>query len=122
MKAVCADRIFHITQPELWQAATERGMYEESTRGRSLADEGFIHCSFADQIEIVADLVYGDWTGDLVLLDIDTAHVDAEIRVENLHGGELTFPHIYGPLPTEAVTAIHRMAKGAAGWTAPDAI
>ena len=117
--AVTPARIFHITQPELWQAAVESGSYTESTRGKTLAEEGFIHCSLPLQVEMVADLVYGDWTDPLVLLVIETALVGSEIRVENLSGGNVKFPHIYGPLPTSAVSAVHPMTRDETAWRAP---
>jgi uncharacterized protein (DUF952 family) len=113
-------RIFHITQPAHWQAATDSGSYTQSTRGKTLDEVGFIHCSLEDQIEMVADLVYGDWTGALTLLVIDTALVGSEIRVENLQGGPMQFPHIYGPLPTAAVTSVHQMGLRPSGWVKPD--
>jgi len=111
--------IFHMAQPEHWQAAVQSGSYTESTRGRTLESEGFIHCSLAEQVEIVADLVYGDYAGELVLLVIDTALVGSEIRFENLHGGPMLFPHIYGPLPVSAVIDVLPMTKGPSGWTSP---
>jgi uncharacterized protein (DUF952 family) len=43
---------------------------------------------------------------DLVLLCIDRARVDAEIRDENLEGGEQRFPHVYGPLPLAAIVHV----------------
>lgn len=111
--------IFHITQPALWTAATAAGSYTESTRGKSLKEVGFIHCASEDQIEMVADLVYGDWTGALFLLVIDAERVGSEIRVENLQGGEMKFPHIYGPLPVEAVTSVLHMGMRPTGWAKP---
>lgn len=113
------ERIFHMTMRALWDAAAEHGFYTVSTRGKTLAQEGFIHCALEDQIEMVADLVYRDWTDELILLVIDTAQVDAEIRLENLYGGEILFPHVYGPLPVRAVTAVVPMTKTERGWTKP---
>src|SRR5262249_24983622 len=50
--------IFHITEPLLWKQAEEAGSYTGSTRGQSLDDVGFIHCSYADQVEMIANFVY----------------------------------------------------------------
>ncbi len=75
---------------------------ELSTRGKRLDDEGFVHCAYAHQVTRVANRVYRGVRG-LVLLVIDPGRVDAEIRNENLEGGDELFPHIYGPLKVDAV-------------------
>ena len=96
-------RIYHLALREEWDEAVEAGAaYQRSTLGRSLADEGFIHCSFADQVATIADSIYRN-RHDVVLLEIDTSRVQAEVRVENLDEGDRTFPHIYGQLPVTAV-------------------
>lgn len=94
--------IYHLALREEWQEASGGGAYRRSTVGRSLEDEGFIHCSFANQVQAIADLAYHG-RGDVVLLEIDPFRVQAEVRVENLKGGKGPYPHIYGPLPVEAV-------------------
>ncbi len=43
---------------------------------------------------------------DLVLLCIDSRKVGADIRDENLEGGDNLFPHIYGPLNIDAVIKV----------------
>ena len=95
--------IFHLALEQEWKEAVASGSYERSTLGRSLAEQGFIHASFGRQVQLIADLVYAD-RSDVVLLRIDRRKVGPEIRVENLDGGADLFPHIYGPLATEAVT------------------
>ena len=97
-----------------WQQASEGAVYRRSTLGRSLADAGFIHCSFAHQVQAIADLVYNG-RDDVVLLEIDPSRVQAEVRVENLAGGKETFPHIYGPLPIHAVAQANDLSLGADG-------
>jgi glutathione S-transferase len=79
-----------------------REAYRRSTLGKSLDEVGFIHCSFASQVGIIADLVY-QGRRDVLLLTIDPLKVQASILSENLEGGEDTLPHIYGELPIEAV-------------------
>ncbi|MEY2470756.1 MAG: hypothetical protein QOK28_85 [Actinomycetota bacterium] len=92
--------IFHITAAADWYAAAATGVYTGSTRGKTLADVGFIHCSYEHQVQPTAQLVYGDATEDLVLLTIDPALVGPPIKVED------EFPHIYGPLTVDAVIAV----------------
>jgi hemoglobin len=99
-------RIFHLALRAEWQEALDSGRdYRRSTLGTSLEDEGFIHCSFADQVQAIADLVYRG-RSDVVLLEIDPSRLTAEVRVENLQGGTERFPHIYGPLPLQAVVQV----------------
>ncbi|MBV9133272.1 MAG: DUF952 domain-containing protein, partial [Chloroflexi bacterium] len=42
--------IFHITRSRDWQSARREGIYQLSTRDRTLQDVGFIHCSYAHQV------------------------------------------------------------------------
>jgi uncharacterized protein (DUF952 family) len=37
--------LLHITDRATWENARRSGAYEMSTRGRTLGDEGFIHCA-----------------------------------------------------------------------------
>lgn len=114
------DEILHIAMPDDWAAARGVGEYRVSTRGRSLDDEGFIHCSYPRQLEGVANHVFGDIV-ELVLLHIEPDFLDAEIRVEPAaEGGEERFPHIYGPIPTTAVVATTWWDRGEDGiWHRP---
>lgn len=100
--------LWHLTEREHWDDARRTGSYERSTRHLSLAEEGFVHCSYPDQLAGVAARFYAG-ADDLVLLRIDPARIPAEIRVE---GG---FPHVYGPIPLDAVTAATPVGRDAAG-------
>ncbi|WP_018654144.1 DUF952 domain-containing protein [Actinomadura flavalba] len=96
--------LLHIAERRHWEAAETSGApYTWSTRGRTLADEGFIHCS-ADEAQAtgVLDRFYADVPReDLVLLVIDQSALTAEVRHEPADGA--LFPHIYGPVPVSAV-------------------
>ena len=96
------DRIYHLALRSEWLHASNQGAYHRSTIGRSLEDEGFIHCSFAEQVQDVADAFYRD-RQDVVLLVIPLNQLDADLRVEAAGPGSAAYPHIYGPLPVEAV-------------------
>ena len=110
--------IFHLAAREEWEAARRAAVYTGSTRGASLDDVGFVHCSFAAQVEPVANLVFADFDGDLVLLEIEPALVAAEIRVEDVAGAGEAFPHVYGSLPVTAVRAVHRLQRTDGQWCA----
>ena len=68
----------------------------------SLTVEGFIHCSTRDQVLGPANALFRGQIG-LLLLVIDTALVTAPIRFEDCYESGMEFPHIYGPLDTNAV-------------------
>ncbi|WP_432134030.1 MULTISPECIES: DUF952 domain-containing protein [unclassified Streptomyces] len=103
--------ILHLTERPLWDAALARGTYEWSTRGRTLREEGFIHCSTRAQLPGVAAFLYGErggaeTPGDLVVLVIDPQRLDVPLRYEAAAPGGEEFPHVYGPLPVAAVVAV----------------
>ncbi|MDQ3469282.1 MAG: DUF952 domain-containing protein [Actinomycetota bacterium] len=113
--------LFHLALGDEWRAAADSGeAYRRSTIGRSLDEEGFIHCSFADQVQATADRFYGD-RDDVVLLTIDQAKLRADVRVEAVPGGE-RFPHLYGPLPVDAVTRVAAVPLGTDGRLDVDAL
>jgi len=104
--------IYHIASRAAWEDAQQQGRYTAP----SLASEGFIHCSRADQVLRVANAFYAAQAG-LVILEIDTAHLMPELRWEppahptgnaptTISDADL-FPHLYGPLNPDAVTAVH---------------
>lgn len=92
--------IIVITTHEAWENAQSSGQFTSDT----LQTEGFIHCSTLTQVVAVANARF---TGrrDLLLLVIDTSQVQSTIRFEVASNGEF-YPHIYGPLNTDAVMAI----------------
>jgi uncharacterized protein (DUF952 family)/heme-degrading monooxygenase HmoA len=94
--------LVHVALPDEWQAAQASGTYERSTRGVSLAEEGFIHCAFGHQLDGVLAAFYAD-VDDVVLLTIDADRVGSPIVVEDVYGAGEAFPHLYGPLPVSAV-------------------
>ena len=98
------ERIFHIATAADWRRTLESGTYTTSTVGRTLAEEGFIHASRRDQVQGVFDRYYRGLDEHLVLLAIDTARLDSEVRVEAV--GDDTYPHVYGPINRTAVVDI----------------
>ena len=116
-------RIYHLALPADWGSAAERGSYAVSTRGLSLADEGFIHCSFAHQIEPVANAWYRD-LDELVIIRLDLDRLAAKVRVEpSSDGSGELFPHVYGPIPAAAVAETMVWAREAGqDWALPDEI
>ncbi len=91
--------IFHIVAAREWAGASD------PYRGDTLEAVGFIHCSTAAQLLAVADRLFQGRQG-LLAVAIDERRVAAPIVYENLEGGDELFPHIYGPLNRDAVTAV----------------
>ena len=100
-------RIFHIATLADWTAAQESGAYTTSTRGRTLAEEGYIHASRADQWEGVRAAFYADVTEPLVLLEIETDLLGVPV-IEEPPAPSVTetFPHVYGEIRPDAVVAV----------------
>ena len=112
--------IYHIATVSDWEQAKRDGQYTTSTRGRTLAEQGFIHASTAGQVAPVANMVYKGLP-DLVILIIDTDRVGPEIRWEPVPGWDDPFPHIYGPLNADAVTESRPFEPGPDGEFSFDA-
>lgn len=123
--------LLHITERSVWEAAraSASGTYEMSTRGLTLDEVGFVHCSQRHQLPQVARMLYeGRDARDLVVLVIDSERLTAPVRYEppvpaaacadgetgaadgesgagGAGGSGELFPHIYGPVPVAAVVA-----------------
>ena len=92
--------IYHIVLPEIWEQVRSEPLY----RHESLASEGFIHCSYEDQLDGVIGRYYADRV-ELVVLTIDKDKLAARLVAEPSTGGEI-YPHIYGPLNMSAVVDV----------------
>jgi len=92
------DLIFHLVSKEDWKKCQEAGLYHPD----SLDEEGFIHCSTGQQVQKVANTRF---TGrdDLMLLIIDVASLESDVKMEAGGSEGEVFPHIRGPLNIDAV-------------------
>jgi glutathione S-transferase len=106
--------IYHIAEAADWEQAQRDGQYTMSTRGRTLAEEGFIHASTASQVALVANAFY-QGEPDLLLLIIDTERVGPELRYEQVPGQPDPYPPIYGPLNLDAVLETRPFSPGSGG-------
>jgi uncharacterized protein (DUF952 family) len=102
--------IFHIADRDRWLAAQADGQYTASTLDRELADEGFIHLSTAAQLQGVLQRFYVG-VPNLVLLHVDEALLTAPLRYEVVADVPEPFPHLYGPLNTDAVIQVDEMTS-----------
>ncbi|MFO0058863.1 MAG: DUF952 domain-containing protein [Cyanobacteriota bacterium] len=102
--------LYHLALETDWQVARRQGLYGRSTRGKSLAEVGFLHASWSHQVEATWGRFYSD-APELRLLVIDPtclASAAIPVREEPAPGSGEGFPHIYGPLPIEAVLLAER--------------
>lgn len=96
--------IYHLTTMPEWQKAQIEGVYTPS----GFAKDGFIHCSDHYQIKSTANRYYRA-TPQLIVLEIDPNLTEAELVYENLEGGEMPYPHLYGTLPVSAVRMVYEL-------------
>jgi uncharacterized protein (DUF952 family) len=96
--------IYHITAEAEWKEALEKGSYKAA----SLATENFIHCSENHQVPGVLERYYKDKT-NLVKLVIETDKLTSPFVREWSASTEDNFPHIYGPVNTDAVIEVVRL-------------
>jgi uncharacterized protein (DUF952 family) len=96
--------IYHIMPAETWE-----DLETEVYMPAGLEKEGFIHCSFSEQLDGVIERYYkkGD---ELAILEIDPEFLMSRVVNEPSTGHEI-YPHIYGPINLEAVVSVqHRTA------------
>jgi uncharacterized protein (DUF952 family) len=109
--------ILHICPRSVWEAAAAQGVYEADT----LATQGFIHCSTAEQVHLPATALFRGRT-DLLQLEIDEARLPVEVTWEEgdpPHPDGLLFPHLYAALPTSAVVAVREYRPDEDGSFSP---
>ena len=102
--------ILHITTMTDWEQAVRVGEFCPD----SLAADGFIHCSTAEQMAATANRHYPGRT-DMVLLVVDEGLVESEIVWEDTSGKGEDYPHIYGALNPAAVVAVVPYVPGHGG-------
>jgi uncharacterized protein (DUF952 family) len=96
--------ILHVAVRSDWEAAKLTGEYIWSTRGVTVAHEGYTHCSFESQWRAVRDRFYADLSDDeLVLLEINESLLRSKVVVERLYSAPEAFPNIYGCVEISAV-------------------
>jgi uncharacterized protein (DUF952 family) len=100
--------ILHISTEQALHAGKSIGEYTAP----SLVDEGFIHCSTAEQIAATANRFYAGQAG-LIVLHIDTETLKAEVKWEEANGQ--LFPHIYGPINLDAIVEMEDFEPDARG-------
>jgi uncharacterized protein (DUF952 family) len=97
--------IYKICERRLWQTAEADGAF------RGSADDirdGFIHFSTAAQLAETAAKRFAEQP-DLILIAVDAGRLGPQLKWEPSRGGAL-FPHLYAPLPLDAVRWVRPLA------------
>lgn len=109
--------LVHICASDEWHVAQGRGEH----RPGSLEAVGFVHLSSPEQVHLPANRLYAG-RADLLLLHVDPERLTAPVRWEPGVPSDpesMRFPHLYGPLPVDAVTSVTRYQPGPDGSFAP---
>ncbi|MBM2620283.1 DUF952 domain-containing protein [Actinoplanes sp. LDG1-06] len=102
--------IYKILLPSEWAAFEADGRFDGSPFDRS---SGFIHLSGREQVAETAARVFGPEPA-LVVVALEADALGESLRWEEAPNRGSMFPHVYGPLPKEAVTAVYQIAGASA--------
>ncbi|UGT56658.1 DUF952 domain-containing protein [Nocardia asteroides] len=110
--------LVHLCSSQEWEHARAAG----ERRPPSLTESGFVHLSTPAQVHLPANRLYAGRT-DMVVLWLDPARLAGEVRWEPgvpTDPASMLFPHLYGPLPVDAVLAAEPYPPGPDGaFTTP---
>src|SRR5688572_24123354 len=115
--AATGGSLLHLTSPGTWRVALSAG----SVVTPSVVTDGFIHLSSPEQVHLPANRLFAG-RDDLLLLVLDPARLVDEVRWEPgvpTDPSSMRFPHLYGPLPVDAVTSVVPHRPGADGTFVP---
>jgi uncharacterized protein (DUF952 family) len=93
-----AMELHHVLTATAWDAARAAGGHAPP----ELARDGFLHCCTPAQLGFVLTRHFAGVT-DLLVLTFETDEVPAELRWVESEPDQAPFPHLYGPIPCEAV-------------------
>ena len=100
---------YHMSPIEVWTRQQDAATYTPE----AYAEDGFIHCTDGlDNLLNVGNMFYTADPRDFLVLVLKTDAITSEIRYED---SENTFPHIYGPLNTDAVVGSLQVVRGEDG-------
>jgi len=92
--------IYHIVMPEVWEKFKDENFYE----AESLQTEGFIHCSYRNQLEDVLERYYKN-AQSVFVLHINPHLLTSELIAESSTNREI-YPHVYGKINRSAIIEV----------------
>jgi uncharacterized protein (DUF952 family) len=99
--------IYHLVTRPVWEQSAADYQVD------SLVSEGFIHCSFAEQVADTANRFYGG-AEDLLVLHIDPGRLRSVLKVEAVATCE-QYPQVYGPIARAAMIQVEQLRRGSDG-------
>jgi uncharacterized protein (DUF952 family) len=93
--------IYHVVFKDEWERQKDNTTYSTTT----FDDEGFIHCSKAEQLSGTLKRFFKN-RADIRILKIDTTLLDAPVLYEAADDGSGFFPHIFGSICMQAIVEI----------------
>jgi uncharacterized protein (DUF952 family) len=100
---------YHLVPAEVWSAQ----MFSNSYEPEGFAQEGFIHCTDTlEELVAVGNRYYRSDAREFLVLAIDCEQVTASVIYED---ERQIFPHIYGPLNTDAVLSMRPVVRAGDG-------
>jgi uncharacterized protein (DUF952 family) len=94
--------VYKILLPPEWAAFAAAGRFDGSPFD---VESGYIHCSSREQVARTAARYFAD-EPTLVIVALDAESLGETVRWEESSDGD-RFPHVYGPLPLDAVASTH---------------
>jgi uncharacterized protein (DUF952 family) len=110
VRNIMSNIVYKIVDEAAWRDAQLLGAYRGSPDD---VRDGFIHLSFADQVEGTAARHFHN-RADLLLIAFPADALGQDLKHEASRGGAL-FPHLYADLPTSAALWEKPMILGADG-------
>ena len=111
------ESLVHLCSTGEWDQARSAG----ELRPDSLGEVGFVHLSAQNQVHLPANRLFAGRV-DLVLLYLDPYRLGAPVRWEPGVPDDpaaMLFPHLYGPLPADAVVDVRPYVPGTDGRFEP---
>jgi uncharacterized protein (DUF952 family) len=102
--------IYKIVSAAEWRAAEAAGVFTGAAVDHA---DGFIHFSTAEQAPETAAKHFAG-VNDLLLVAVDAARLGDALKWEASRGGAL-FPHLYAPLPLDAVIRVAPLPRATTG-------
>ncbi len=100
---------YHLSPAEVWQRQQNQTAYLPEAYEK----DGFIHCTDGlDNLLAVGNMFYTSDPRDFCVLVLKVNAITSGIRYED---PERIYPHIYGPLNTNAVTGYLRVSRAPDG-------
>jgi uncharacterized protein (DUF952 family) len=92
--------IYHIVLPEVWEKFKDEPFYE----AESLGSEGFIHCSYRNQLPDVLERYYKS-SQRVLILHLNPHSLTSELIAEPSTNREV-YPHVYGKINRQAIVEV----------------